>query len=118
MRNKARDTYGFVAFPSADAAGAAALDFLERSRDVANNGEVDSLRALAEAIIARAPARFAIAGHSMGGRVALEVARRVPERLIGFAILDTGYEALAPGEAGEREAAGRRSMLALARRSG
>jgi len=54
----------------------------------------------------------------MGGRVALEVARRVPERLIGFSILDTGYEALAPGEAGEREIAGRRSMLALARRSG
>jgi pimeloyl-ACP methyl ester carboxylesterase len=85
---------------------------------VANHGEVDSLGALAEAIIGKAPPRFAIAGHSMGGRVALEVARRVPERLIGFAILDTGYEAVAPGEAGEREAAGRRSMLALARRSG
>ncbi|MEA3178668.1 MAG: hypothetical protein QOI59_2191 [Gammaproteobacteria bacterium] len=41
MRNKARDTYGFVAFPSADAAGAAALDFLERSRDVANEVVVD-----------------------------------------------------------------------------
>ncbi|MBS0416770.1 MAG: alpha/beta hydrolase [Proteobacteria bacterium] len=85
---------------------------------VANHGEVDSLGALAEALIARAPPRFAIAGHSMGGRVALEVARRVPERLIGFAILDSGYEAVAPGEAGEREAAGRRSMLALAKRSG
>lgn len=85
---------------------------------VANNGEVDSLGALAEAIIAGAPPRFAIAGHSMGGRVALEVARRVPGRLIGFAILDSGYEALAPGDAGEREAAGRRSMLALAKRSG
>jgi pimeloyl-ACP methyl ester carboxylesterase len=85
---------------------------------VANHGEVDSLGALAEAIIQEAPARFAIAGHSMGGRVALEVARRVPERLLGFSILDTGYEALAPGEAGEREIAGRRSMLALARRSG
>jgi len=85
---------------------------------VANHGEVDSLGALAEAIIEEAPARFAIAGHSMGGRVALEVARRIPERLLGFSILDTGYEALAPGEAGEREAAGRRSMLALARRSG
>jgi len=85
---------------------------------VANHGEVDSLGALAEALIAKAPPRFAIAGHSMGGRVALEVARRVPERLIGFAILDTGYEAVAPGEAGEREAAGRRSMLALAKRSG
>ena len=79
------------------------------------------------AAFARRAARFAdalgldrpvFAGHSMGGRVALEVARRVPERLIGFAILDTGYEAVAAGEAGEREAAGRRSMLALARRSG
>jgi pimeloyl-ACP methyl ester carboxylesterase len=85
---------------------------------VANNGPVDSLGALAETIIALAPPRFAIAGHSMGGRIALEVARRAPERLIGFAILDTGYEALAPAEDGEREAAGRRSMLALARRSG
>ena len=85
---------------------------------VANHGEVDTLGALAESIINQAPPRFAIAGHSMGGRVALEVARRVPERLIGFAILDTGYEAVAPGEAGEREASGRRSMLALARRSG
>jgi pimeloyl-ACP methyl ester carboxylesterase len=75
---------------------------------VAHPGEVDSLGALAEAIIEAAPARFAIAGHSMGGRVALEVARRVPERLIGFSILDTGYEALAPGDAGEREVAGRR----------
>ena len=85
---------------------------------VANHDEIDSLGSLAEAIIKEAPPRFAIAGHSMGGRVALEVARRVPERLIGFSILDTGYEALAPGEAGEREVAGRRSMLALARRSG
>jgi pimeloyl-ACP methyl ester carboxylesterase len=57
---------------------------------VANHAEVDSLGALAEAIIQEAPARFAIAGHSMGGRVALEVARRVPERLLGFSILDTG----------------------------
>ena len=85
---------------------------------VANNGETDSLGALAESIIAHAPPRFALAGHSMGGRIALEVARRAPERLIGFALLDTGYEALAPGEAGEREAAGRHALLAMARREG
>jgi pimeloyl-ACP methyl ester carboxylesterase len=103
-----------------DALWAAQVEALADIADVrvANNGEVDSLGALAESIIARAPPRFAIAGHSMGGRVALEVARRVPERLLGFAILDSGYEAVAPGEAGEREAGGRRSMLALARRSG
>jgi pimeloyl-ACP methyl ester carboxylesterase len=85
---------------------------------VANNGESDSLGALAESIIAHAPPRFALAGHSMGGRIALEVARRVPERLMGLALLDTGYEALAPGQAGEREAEGRHALLALARREG
>jgi pimeloyl-ACP methyl ester carboxylesterase len=85
---------------------------------IANNGEVDSLGALAESVIARAPPRFAIAGHSMGGRIALEVARRVPERLIGFALLDTGHEPLAAGEAGEREAAGRYALLEMARRQG
>jgi pimeloyl-ACP methyl ester carboxylesterase len=85
---------------------------------VANNGAADSLGTLAESIIAHAPLRFALAGHSMGGRTALEVARRVPERLIGLALLDTGHEALAPGEAGEREAAGRHALLALARRDG
>jgi pimeloyl-ACP methyl ester carboxylesterase len=85
---------------------------------VANNGETDSLGALAESIIAHAPPRFALAGHSMGGRIALEVARRVPGRLLGLALLDTGYEALAPGAAGEREAAGRHALLAMARREG
>jgi pimeloyl-ACP methyl ester carboxylesterase len=85
---------------------------------IANHREVGSLGTLAELIIAQAPPRFAIAGHSMGGRIALEVARRVPERLLGLAILDTGYEPLEPGQAGERETAGRHKMLALARREG
>lgn len=85
---------------------------------VANNGPVDSLVRLAEAVIATAPARFAVAGHSMGGRVALEIARRVPDRLLGLALLDTGFEALAPGEAGQRETAGRHELLEKARREG
>jgi hypothetical protein len=33
--------YGATAFPSAEAAGVAALDFLERSRDVADEVVVD-----------------------------------------------------------------------------
>jgi hypothetical protein len=44
MRTNGSDSFGFVAFPSADAAGAAALDFLERSRDVANEVVVDGTR--------------------------------------------------------------------------
>jgi pimeloyl-ACP methyl ester carboxylesterase len=99
------------------ASQAAALADIAAVR-VANNGATDSLGTLAESIIAHAPPRFALAGHSMGGRIALEVARRVPDRLIGLALLDTGYEALAPGEAGKREAEGRHGLLAMARREG
>ena len=45
MSFPANDNLGFPAFPSADAAGVAALDFLERSRDVANELVVDYARA-------------------------------------------------------------------------
>jgi pimeloyl-ACP methyl ester carboxylesterase len=85
---------------------------------IADNGDHDSLAAMAESIIAQAPPRFAIAGHSMGGRIALEVMRRVPQRIDGFALLDSGYQALAPGEAGEREAAGRHRLVEKAREHG
>jgi pimeloyl-ACP methyl ester carboxylesterase len=85
---------------------------------VATNGARDSLVAMAEAIIAQAAPRFAIAGHSMGGRVALEVVRRVPERVIGLALLDTGHQPLAAGEAGEREVASRMALVEKARRQG
>jgi hypothetical protein len=44
MRTKGSDVYGFASFPSAEASGAAALDFLERSRDVANEVVVDGTR--------------------------------------------------------------------------
>ncbi len=44
MSTKAGDSFGFLTFPSAEAAGAAALDFLERSRDVANEVVVDGKR--------------------------------------------------------------------------
>ena len=85
---------------------------------IATNGARDSLVAMAEAIIAQAPPAFAIGGHSMGGRVALEVVRRVPERVMALALLATGYQALAAGEAGEREVAGRHALVEKARRHG
>jgi pimeloyl-ACP methyl ester carboxylesterase len=80
--------------------------------------ECDSLGLMAEAILKTAPASFALAGHSVGGRVALEILRRAPQRIEKLALLDTGYEALAPGPAGEREAAGRQRMVAKARERG
>lgn len=85
---------------------------------VADHGLLDTLGAMAVRILDQAPPRFALAGHSMGGRVALEVVARAPERVTCLALLDTGYEALAGGEAGERERAGRHRLLELARREG
>ena len=69
---------------------------------VADHGDSRSLHDMATRILASAPQRFAIAGHSMGGRVALEVIAQAPERVLRLALLDTGFGALAPGEAGER----------------
>jgi pimeloyl-ACP methyl ester carboxylesterase len=81
-------------------------------------GLLDSLGAMAEQVLREAPPRFALAGHSMGGRVALEILRRAPERVTALALLDTGVAPLAAGEAGEREAAGRHELLAQAREQG
>jgi len=77
-----------------------------------------SIEAMAAKALADAPPRFALLGHSMGGRVALEVIRRAPERVERLALLDTGYQPLAAGEAGEREKAQRLALLDIARREG
>ena len=95
----------------------AALGNLARMR-IADHGVRDSLEAMAESVIAHAPPRFAVAGHSMGGRVALEVVRRAPDRVTGLALLDTGYRPLPHGAAGERERAERLSLIETARSEG
>jgi len=80
---------------------------------------VDSFEAMAEAALAEAPPRFALAGHSMGGRVALEVMRRAPERVERLALLSTGVHPVRPEEIGPRrqlvEIAEREGMKALVR---
>jgi pimeloyl-ACP methyl ester carboxylesterase len=81
-------------------------------------GLLDSLPAMAEKVLRESPPRFALAGHSMGGRVAFEIMRRAPERVSALAILDTGVAPLAAGEPGERETAGRHELLAIARERG
>ncbi len=85
---------------------------------VAEHALSDSLGAMAERILDSAPPRFALAGHSMGGRVALEVVARAPQRVSRLALLDTGYGPLAPGDAGERERAGRQRLLDIAQHDG
>jgi pimeloyl-ACP methyl ester carboxylesterase len=81
-------------------------------------GASDSIADMASLVLEHAPERFALAGHSMGGRIALQVIRRAPQRVLGLALLDTGYEARLPGEAGERERARREIYANLARSQG
>ncbi len=57
-----------------------------------------SLQAMAQHVLDIAPQRFAVAGHSMGGRVALEIMRFAPERVTGLALLNTGVQAVRDGE--------------------
>ncbi len=81
---------------------------------VADYDTADSLAAMAHRALAMAPERFVLAGHSMGGRVALEVMRNTPERVTKLALLDTGYQGRPPGPAGEAEAAKRHHLLDIA----
>jgi pimeloyl-ACP methyl ester carboxylesterase len=82
-------------------------------------GELASLPAMAEQVLRTAPgARLAVAGHSMGGRVALEMLRQAPGRVARLALLDTSYHPLAPGAEGQREREGRLALLAIAREQG
>ena len=82
---------------------------------IADHGLLDSLAAMADAILQRAPDRFALAGHSMGGRVAFEVFRRAPERVTAIALMDTACTPRAAGVAGAEEAEQRYRLLKKAR---
>lgn len=62
--------------------------------------------------------RLCVIGHSMGGRVALEMARLAPERIARMALLDTGFHARPTGTSGEAEKRERLSLLELARDHG
>ena len=85
---------------------------------VVDYGDADTLTAMAEAVLAVAPPRFTLAGHSMGGRVALEVVRLASTRVQSLMLMDTGYLPLAQGQAGEVEKAGRLALIKLAEQEG
>lgn len=53
----------------------------------------DTIGALAEAVLRDAPERFAIAGHSLGGVVAIEVARRAPSRVSRLGLISCSARA-------------------------
>jgi uncharacterized protein (TIGR02246 family) len=86
---------------------------------VADHGLLDSLTDMAQAVLRNAPAeQFALAGHSMGGRVALEVMRLAPHRVQRLALIDTGWLPRHAGAQGEEERASRLALLENANQQG
>lgn len=96
----------------------AALSDIADARSMEWAAEHTSLVKMAEAALAQAPQKFALAGHSMGGRVAFEVYRLAPERVTHLCVMDTGAAPLAAGPAGEEEERGRRRLLDIAFKDG
>jgi pimeloyl-ACP methyl ester carboxylesterase len=76
---------------------------------IADLTQDESLEAMARRALAQAPARFALAGLSMGGYLAFEIMRQAPERVTRLALIATSARADSPARAGERE----RAMAAL-----
>lgn len=78
------------------------------ARAVDGYGLADSLPAMARIALDFADAEgaesFDLVGHSMGGRVALEVFRLAPQRIRRFALFSTGVHSLREGEADKRAA--------------
>jgi pimeloyl-ACP methyl ester carboxylesterase len=85
---------------------------------VADYAASDSIQAMAQAALAGITERFAIAAHSMGGRVAFEIYRAVPECVAGLALLDTAYRPRPAGEASARERAERMELVRIAETQG
>jgi pimeloyl-ACP methyl ester carboxylesterase len=63
----------------------------------------ETMAALADDVLAKAPARFALAGLSMGGYCALEIVARAPERVMALGLVDTSARPDTPEGRANRE---------------
>lgn len=63
----------------------------------------DTIEAIARNVLTAAPERFALAGLSMGGIVAMEVLRLAPRRISRIALMDTNCQSEMPNVAAARE---------------
>jgi pimeloyl-ACP methyl ester carboxylesterase len=71
---------------------------------VASTLEGHTIAEMAAAILRDAPPRFALAGLSMGGYVALDILRQAPERVVKLALLDTAARPDTPEQSTQRRA--------------
>lgn len=72
-----------------------------------------SIADMANSLLGSMPERLSVAGHSMGARVALEMIRAAPDRIVRLALLDTGVHPMQAGEVERRHA-----LVDLGRRAG
>lgn len=77
---------------------------------VATHTRDDSMRAIAQRVLASAPARFALAGLSMGGYICFEILRQAPDRIARLILLDTSARPDQPEQSEQR-----RSQIEMAR---
>ena len=85
---------------------------------VIDHGELDSLPAMAKNVLDQAPEKFALAGHSMGGRVVLEVMRQHASRVTHLALIDTACHAVTDPAAIVKERETRFGFLKIAQEQG
>lgn len=71
---------------------------------VADLSTQDSIAQMAADTLATFPGPLHVAGHSMGARVAMEMAHQAPERVERLVLLDTGIHPLKEGEPAKRAA--------------
>jgi len=70
---------------------------------VADHRRGDHMDVIAGQILASAPAKFGLAGLSMGGYIALAIMRLAPERVAKLALLDTGSRSDTPEQTERRK---------------
>lgn len=81
------------------------LAVLSRSRTVTvcPVGQADQINRIVEDLLPHLPARFALAGLSMGGIVAMEMIRRAPDRVSRLCLMSTDAQTDTPQIAAARE---------------
>lgn len=79
---------------------------------------IPTIAEMAQQVLQDAPQRFAVAGHSMGGRVVQQIVACAPERVTGVGLFGTDYRGFRDEAERAGEEARRREWLAAVDRDG
>ncbi len=75
----------------------------ERACHVCIAAKGETVEQMSEALMAGLPEKFALMGHGLGGDVALDIIRRIPDRVARVVLLATDPLSEPPAQAAERE---------------